>query len=375
MATRYNARTAHIHTVGTLYNGKQEHGAGSGLLVGDRFILTNAHVVPPAENYKVLEIEVRLLSRNVSPLKGNAVYRDEDNDLALIELTETIQDSGGPKRCPMPILDETSQAPMGTQLYVLGFPLDHDLSITSGIISNQGSQGDPRWQTDTVMNAGNSGGPAFNEFGALVGIAVGGDAIWVFDGQQIPVNGVNFIIPSPLIATSPLFEKIKMIPADIGCWIKWQHTTIAASNLSKMDASIRAKNIGGKSIPDVVSVLVDEMDKASKPLVTNAPVGDLPLPATLNRSYIVSKTKDDHPVLFAPHSHVYETPLKAEPGYQIDACTWHKETGKNESDLDCKIVDDRSAAVFIVRLTSGPQYDRWRGWWGGSVTLSQSIRK
>src|SRR5262249_269696 len=98
---RYNVRTAHIQPVGTLFNGQQEvRGGGSGLLIGDSLVLTNNHVIPPETNYRTLRIEIRLSSRQSSPVLAKAVYRDPTHDLALLELNTPASSNGGPKRCP-----------------------------------------------------------------------------------------------------------------------------------------------------------------------------------------------------------------------------------------------------------------------------------
>ncbi|WP_247440660.1 serine protease [Bradyrhizobium sp. CW7] len=188
IAARYNVRTVHVQFVGLMLNGKREVGGGSGLLIGDSLVLTNSHVIGREENYKILEVDARLGSRNANPIKVTAVHRDDTGDLALLELAQPAGNSGGASRCPMPVIDHNQQAPMGTQLYLLGYPLDLDLSISSGLISNQTSP-NGRWQTDTVMNVGNSGGPAFNEFGALLGIAVGGIVKW--NEAQVVSNSLS----------------------------------------------------------------------------------------------------------------------------------------------------------------------------------------
>src|SRR5215213_250528 len=60
VAGKYDARVAHVETIGTLFNDKQDVGAGSGLLIGETLIVTNNHVVPDANNYKRLDIFIRL---------------------------------------------------------------------------------------------------------------------------------------------------------------------------------------------------------------------------------------------------------------------------------------------------------------------------
>src|SRR5206468_2578960 len=86
-------------------------------------------------------------------------------------------------------------------------------------ISNHGSPPkEVRWQTDTVMNPGNSGGPVFEEHGFLLGIAAGGIVQWTFGGETRDVNGVNYFIPVSEVIASPLYKHISEIAEDKRCW-------------------------------------------------------------------------------------------------------------------------------------------------------------
>ncbi|MGY8680459.1 serine protease [Bradyrhizobium sp. UFLA05-153] len=329
-----------METIGTLYNDTQDVGAGSGLLIGETLIITNNHVIPDANNYKRLDIFVRLKSRLNNPKSATLLARDSQRDLALLQLTAPVSDAGG-TRCPMPILVKPSQAPMGTTVLVLGFPLNQDLSLSGGLISNHGAPPkEIRWQTDTVMNPGNSGGPVFEDHGFLLGIAAGGIVEWTFGGETRKVNGVNFFIPASELIASPLFQQIDKIPEDKRCW------RVSPEDLV-VDASTQITiNDGGSP---------------------KAPLG----PPKLDRSFTVSETKDDHPVTFASHSRNYQSRFQAEPSYKIVACTPKAESANNAHDISCNIDSGGRSAVFAYRLESGPAMDRWRGWWAGYVTLRQ----
>ena len=81
----------------------------------------------------------------------------------------------------------------GDTVYVIGTPLDVSLSntVTKGVYSaHRRLNGLPFYQTDAAINAGNSGGPAFNEQGELVGISVAG----LFTREGASLN-VNYLIP------------------------------------------------------------------------------------------------------------------------------------------------------------------------------------
>jgi hypothetical protein len=339
VAGKYDARVAHVETIGTLYTNVQDVGAGSGLLIGETLIITNNHVIPDENNYKRLDIFVRLKSRLNDPRSATIVARDSKRDLALLQLAAPVLDASG-DRCPMPIVVKPVQAPMGTTVLVLGFPLNQDLSLSGGLISNHGDPPtDIRWQTDTVMNPGNSGGPVFENHGFLVGIAVGGIVKWTYGGETHDVNGVNFLIPASELIASPLFQHIDGIPEDKRCWRVFQEAL-------SLDASIAVAIDGGSS---------------------KVRLG----PDKLSRDYTVSETKDDHPVVFGSHSRNYQSRFEAEPGYKIVACTPKAESANHAGDITCNIDGGGRSALFSYRLESGPSVDRWRGWWTGYVTLRQ----
>ena len=329
VSARYNARVAHVETLGTLYNDSQAVGGGSGLLVGDSFVLTNNHVIPREQNYRTLIISVRLKSRLQSPRSVRAIQRDPERDLALLELSEPVNDAGG-TRCPMPVIKDAEQVPMGSYVFILGYPLNQDLSISGGLISNHDG-GQRRWQTDTLINPGNSGGPAFDRRGALVGVAVGGITKWTFGDEESVVSGVNFIIPTSVILDSPLsFATISGMPSTRRCW-------------TDFDAGVTA---------------------------TSALAGFAP-PDRISRAYFVSETKDDHPIGLEPHSRTYQRSFQAEPGYRITRCTWSGSSENHHSDLVCNVQPSSASVLFSFRLTSGPAIDRWRGWLAGTITLEQ----
>ena len=274
----------------------------------------------------------------------------------------------------MPVIDATDEAPPGTSLYLLGFPLDQDLSISRGIISNQTSANN-RWQTDTVMNPGDSGGPAFNENGALVGLAVAGVVEWKMGDQAVRVNGVNFIIPALTILRSPLFAVIQSLPTDNNCWTLWRNTKIAPGNEIQLgDLKVDLNS----NLADLAKAVQAETQIPSKgpqinrmPYVSDISVDQLQLPDILTRTYTVSQTKDDHPIALAESSRQYERHFDAEPSYRIASCDWHPETANHSSGESCRINEAGTTANFSFTLTSGPAVDRWRGWLGGTLTLTQ----
>ncbi len=165
---------------------------GSGLSIatknGQR-ILTNSHVV---ENQVFVEVRRYGQARKfLAKVEGVGHVCD----LALL----TVEDESffkGLKPIPVGELPR-----LGQQVTVLGYPIGGDrLSLTQGIVSriemSQYAQSQRRLlsvQIDAAINAGNSGGPAINKRGRLIGVA--------FEALEEGEN-IGYLIGSPVIRQS-----------------------------------------------------------------------------------------------------------------------------------------------------------------------------
>lgn len=370
---RYERRVAHIETIGILYNGSQEVSSGSGLLVADGLVLTNHHVIPNASNYQSLQINIRFGSRQVDPIRAVGLERDSARDLALLELPSPRTNSGA--ACPMPAAHEQSLVPTGSNIFALGFPLDQELSITGGLLSRKDTAR-ARWQTDTVINIGNSGGPFFASNGALIGLAVGGVVRWRRpDGEEINVQGVNFLIPLSEFVASPLFARISAIPPERRCWEELRPSVVASADLRLREFTELFRTSiqrGGANFgAEIMNTIPPDVVAANRELLSSIIRTEQAAPQRLSRVFPVDETKDDHPVIFGPHRRDYERTLVAETGYQIRECGFRASSANNESGVRCEISPDGRTAFFRFTLQSGPAVDRWRGWWSGTITLVQ----
>ena len=108
---------------------------------------------------------------NDSSYTLEVVYRDPAYDLALCKIVESVPVGTAWK--PIPLY--AGNVVRGESLLVLGNANGDGLSATSGIISATGRTfpDSPQLsfiQTDAAINGGNSGGPAINIYGGLVGV-------------------------------------------------------------------------------------------------------------------------------------------------------------------------------------------------------------
>ncbi|MBW8755074.1 MAG: trypsin-like peptidase domain-containing protein [Sphingomonadales bacterium] len=152
-------------------------GHGSGVAIAPNRILTNAHVVAPAQDDDTMRIGV-IPSEGKTGWFARIVAVSPGNDLALIELTE-------PGTLP-PATLYTGPVADGEDVYAVGYPGNVDLAqgfnigdmvSPSAPVKTRGniSAGRSSKQYDTLLHtapigAGNSGGPLLDACGRVIGI-------------------------------------------------------------------------------------------------------------------------------------------------------------------------------------------------------------
>lgn len=139
-------------------------GYGSGFFVTPDIIATNWHVVRDFDRLEVLHLGI--------PLKATVIAKDENNDLALLQIHNY---NVSRKVNPLPIID-IRKVNAGERVYAVGFPDPNRLGfrpkITDGLINSvAGEHDNPTcFQISTAIQPGNSGGPLINSHGQVVGI-------------------------------------------------------------------------------------------------------------------------------------------------------------------------------------------------------------
>jgi serine protease Do len=159
-------------------------GEGSGFFIShDGYIVTNYHVVQDSKS-------VTVTTDNGKVLDAKVVGTDPKTDLALLKVDE-------PGDYPY-VTFATEQPKIGDWVVAIGNPYGLGGTVTAGIISAEGRNiGDGPYdrflQIDAPINKGNSGGPAFNEEGQVVGVNT---AIYSPSGGSV---GIGFAIPSSTV--------------------------------------------------------------------------------------------------------------------------------------------------------------------------------
>ena len=161
--------------------------SGSGFIISeDGYIITNNHVVAGAESLKVT-------MTSGEEYEATLIGTDADNDVALIK----IEASG----LPTVSIGDSDAISVGEQVAAIGNPLGTlTNTLTVGYVSALDREitenGTPinMFQTDCVINSGNSGGPIFDMHGNVIGITT---AKYSSGGSfyEASIEGIGFCIP------------------------------------------------------------------------------------------------------------------------------------------------------------------------------------
>jgi len=156
-------------------------GEGSGFFItGDGYAVTNNHVVDHAKT-------VEVTTDDGTKYTAKVVGTDPKTDLALIKVDG---------KSDFPFVKFADQAPrVGDWVVAVGNPFGLGGTVTAGIVSARGRDigsgpYDDYIQIDAPINKGNSGGPAFDTDGNVIGVNT---AIFSPSGGSV---GIGFDIPA-----------------------------------------------------------------------------------------------------------------------------------------------------------------------------------
>ena len=182
---------------------------GSGVVfTGDGFLLTNAHVVGPANT------GTASFSDGTS-VPFRVVGADPLSDLAVLRANGATPEPAE--------LGEADQLVVGQLVVAVGNPLGLAGSVTAGVVSDLGRSLPARGriiedviQTDAALNPGNSGGALADADARVVGIntAVAGVGL----GMAVPVNDTTRRIISALMADGGVrraYLGLAMVPGPV----------------------------------------------------------------------------------------------------------------------------------------------------------------
>jgi Flp pilus assembly protein TadD len=153
----------------------------------------------------------------------------ENLDLALLKSTDTLPSAA--------TLGDATRLKSGATLIAITTPENLEFTSAKGMVTNERRtyQDRPFLQTDLPFTQGSSGGPVFDDTGALIGVVFG----------RIDVEGLPATLICPINRAFPMLAKYGVIGADASAGSGEEIKTIPAKDASaaQVDA-IRAYNQG-----------------------------------------------------------------------------------------------------------------------------------
>jgi len=184
---------------------KAKTAAGTGFFISDDgYLLTNFHVINAARSVRVVipclgceSFEATLIG--VCPRADIALLRIQEKGI------EAIKKQLG---CiPYLHLGNSDEVTQRDSVFVVGYPLGFRyLKVTSGIIGGREYLGGMSYlHVTAALNQGNSGGPAINAVGEVIGVNAAGINQAQNMGYMIPINDIKILLAD--LHTTKLLRK------------------------------------------------------------------------------------------------------------------------------------------------------------------------
>jgi serine protease Do len=231
-------------------NGMQRHqmitGEGSGFFISaDGYAVTNNHVVDHAKSVQVTTDDGTIYTAKV-------IGTDPKTDLALIKVDG---------KNDFPFVKFAEHTPrVGDWVVAVGNPFGLGGTVTAGIVSARGRDigagpYDDYIQIDAPINKGNSGGPAFNVDGNVIGVNT---AIYSPSGGSV---GIGFDIPA---------DTAKMVVAQLK-----EHGHVTRGYLGVQVQSVTSNIAESLGMKKTEGVIVDERVANSPATKAGLETGDV----------------------------------------------------------------------------------------------------
>jgi S1-C subfamily serine protease len=207
------------------------------------------------------------------------------------------------------------QLRLGRPIVVLGYPRGQHFSSFSGNVQSI-AEGD-LLATSALIYEGVSGGPVFGKDGTVAAMVLAGEPL--VKGRGLPnVIKQAYVLPIDLV-------------------------------LSALSDDLRAK--------------IFAQQRQLAPPTEAGPI---------EVRYTISNTKDDHPVVFAPHSRDYSVAFQSRPGFRIESARIESLSANHASTPISEMSEGGRVIVVRYSLTSGPSVDRYRAWLEAIVVTIQT---
>jgi serine protease Do len=175
---------------------------GSGIIVGEGFVLTNDHVI--GDRRGLSRIAISLPSGRT--VTARYIAGDWASDLAVLRVQETD--------LPVAPLGDSDDILVGEWAIAIGNPFDLGPTVSIGVVSAvnrdfQQPKGNYYYrdmiQTDAAINPGNSGGALINAAGDVIGINS-----FIYTGSEYNIGSIGIGFAIPINAARSFLEEVRL---------------------------------------------------------------------------------------------------------------------------------------------------------------------
>ena len=264
---------------------------GSGVVLPDRDVVTNCHVVKGANQLKV--------SIGKQEYPATLRYSDWDRDVCSLTVVGISASAV--------VIGSTKTLKVGAKVYAVGAPKGLELTLSDGIVSSLREVAGGRYiQTTAAISPGSSGGGLFDEHGALIGLTT----FYLAEGQNL-----NFAVPVEWVRELP--TRNAKTATSIQTEIQWMNKAIALEKNNNWKELIEHCARWTKELPENASawdnlgrayLSAGELDKSIDALQHALRIDPEHLSAWLNLGSAYEKSKQPDKAINA-----YNQALRIEP--------------------------------------------------------------
>lgn len=196
---------------------------GSGVILPDRDVVTNCHVVKGAS-----QLKVRIGNKEYT---ARLRYSDWDRDVCSLSVSGLVQQAA--------VVGSTKTLKVGAKVYAVGAPRGLELTLSDGIVSSLREVDGGRYiQTTAAISPGSSGGGLYDENGALVGLTT----FYFAEGQNL-----NFAVPIEWV--KELAQRSTKIATTAQAVAQWLNKSIELEKRKDWPASLEHSKRWTKAQP------------------------------------------------------------------------------------------------------------------------------
>jgi len=335
-------------------NGDQQVSRGTAFLISrEGHYITAAHIIPSDVDPKAILIEAELrpfLRSRHGPVSMTVIGTPDRSDLVD---TAVLQDVSKSFKAEPLFYSRRIPAPP-EELLIFGYAGESGSETNINRVAGEGDNGSIKMHA--FVKEGFSGSPVVDLEGRVVGMVRGGEPV-----AEI-TSGSGVMGKALFVPVSRIVDKIKTISG-----IAWTNHSrpVVTFRTQKMCIGSFCTEI---TVPEILGNIPQAKRETKQP-PAEAPGSEEPRPP-IRHMRSIDVTKDDHPILLAPSTQQYQpVVVTAFEGYKITdaAFTGYSVNGAKHS---VELANDGNSASLHYALTSGPAYDRYRGWIKGDLVIT-----